>query len=82
MLFSVNILSIPILVQVGKRYCRLFRIFLVNVCISYIYNQRLKMYCCNEVLSRCATLFRALRTAAGGDGMRKKDTEIPHERVF
>jgi hypothetical protein len=30
----------------------------------------------------CATLFRALRTAAGGDGMRKKDTEIPPERAF
>jgi hypothetical protein len=30
----------------------------------------------------CATLFRARRTTAGGDGMRKKDTEIPHERAF
>jgi Plant mobile domain len=29
-----------------------------------------------------ATLFRALRTVAGGDGMHKKDTEIPHKRVF
>jgi hypothetical protein len=29
----------------------------------------------------CAILFRALRTAAG-DGMRKKDTEIPPERAF
>jgi hypothetical protein len=29
----------------------------------------------------CATLFRALLTAVG-DGMRKKDTEIPPERVF
>jgi hypothetical protein len=31
---------------------------------------------------RCATLFCALRTAAGGDGMQKKDTEIPPERAF
>jgi hypothetical protein len=30
-----------------------------------------------------ATLFRALRTAAGfGDGTRKKDTEIPPKRAF
>jgi hypothetical protein len=34
------------------------------------------------VLYFCATLFRALRTAAGGDGMQKKDTEIPPERAF
>jgi hypothetical protein len=32
----------------------------------------------------CAILFRALRTAllVVGDGMRKKDTEIPPKRVF
>jgi gag-polypeptide of LTR copia-type len=36
------------------------------------------------LLAICATLFRALRTAAGflGDGIRKKDTEIPPERAF
>jgi hypothetical protein len=30
----------------------------------------------------CATFFRALRTAASGDEMRKKDTEIPPKRAF
>jgi hypothetical protein len=31
---------------------------------------------------RCATLFRTFRIAAGGDGMQKKDTEIPPKRAF
>jgi hypothetical protein len=47
----------------------------------------LKLYLlgsCSPIVSVawCATLFRAFRAAAGGDGMRKKDTEIPSERAF
>jgi hypothetical protein len=34
------------------------------------------------LVAYCATLFRALLTATGGDGMRKKDTEIPPKRAF
>jgi hypothetical protein len=30
----------------------------------------------------CATFFRALLTADGGDGMEKKDKEIPPKRAF
>jgi hypothetical protein len=38
---------------------------------------------CNKyIIYNCATLFRALRTAAGGDGMRKKDTEIQPEHAL
>jgi hypothetical protein len=36
-----------------------------------------------DIMKSCAILFHALRTAAGfGDGIRKKDTEIPHKRAF
>jgi hypothetical protein len=45
------------------------------------YNDSLYIFL-NRYNDICATLFRALHAAVLGGGMRKKDTEIPPERVF
>jgi hypothetical protein len=50
---------------------------------NYMDDTSRDIYLSSESLERhCATFFRALCTAAGGDGMRKKDTEIPPKRAF